>query len=190
MSALAAAGALALALVFAQSQFDGVTIRTTELADGVYMLEGAGGNMAVSVGPDGVILIDDQFAPLSERIQAAIGELSDLQVRFVLNTHWHGDHTGGNEAFGATGAVIVAHDNVRERMSVDQFNDLLGRETKAGDPAALPVVTFTDQVTFHLNGRPVEVVHVPAAHTDGDSIVRFVGSNVVHAGDVFFSGRF
>jgi len=174
----------------AAPDFSGVEIKTEKVADGVYMLTGRGGNIGVSVGADGVFLIDDQFAPLTDRIQAAISTLSDRPIRFLLNTHWHGDHVGGNENLGNAGVVIVAHDNVRRRLSVDQFNALTGRTTRALPPAALPVVTFSDTLTFHMNGDSVVAFHVPPAHTDGDAVVRFTRANVVHMGDCLFVGRY
>jgi glyoxylase-like metal-dependent hydrolase (beta-lactamase superfamily II) len=147
----------------------------------------------VSVGPDGVFLIDDQYAPLTDRILEAIGRITPEPVRFVLNTHWHGDHTGGNENLGRAGAVIVAHENVRERMSVEQVLERVGRPvatTPASPGVALPVVTFTEDVTFHLNGDEIRAFHVEHAHTDGDVIVHFRGADVVHMGDTFFRDRF
>jgi glyoxylase-like metal-dependent hydrolase (beta-lactamase superfamily II) len=151
------------------------------------MLQGRGGNIGVSVGVDGILIVDDQFAPLTERIVAAIKTLTDKPVRFVINTHWHGDHTGGNENLGKAGAVIIAHDNVRKRMSVEQFNRDLNWKTPPSPKGALPIVTFAESVTLHLNGDTVHVTHVPPAHTDGDSIVHFANANVVHMGDLFFS---
>jgi len=174
--------------VSAQGNFDSVQIETTQLADGLYMLTGAGGNLGLSVGEDGAFLIDDQFAPLTEKIQAAISAIGPQSVRFVFNTHWHGDHTGGNENLGKAGSLIVAHHNVRERMSAD---GMIGdRKVEASPPAALPVVTFDEDVTFHLNGETIHAFHVAAAHTDGDSVVHFVSANVVHMGDLFFNGLY
>lgn len=149
------------------------------------MLVGAGGNIAVAVGDDAVFIVDDQFAPLTPKIQAAIAALTSKPVKFVVNTHWHNDHTGGNENFGKAGAMIVAHDNVRKRMSTEQFIAALNRREPASPAAALPVVTFSDGVTFHINGDSVVVTHVAPAHTDGDAIIRFLKANVVHMGDVF-----
>lgn len=177
----------------AQNTMDDVQIRTLRVADGVYMLIGQGGNIGVSVGPDGVFLIDDQFAPLTEKILAAIADITSEPVRFVFNTHWHGDHTGGNENLGEAGALIVAHDNVRERMSAEQVLERIGRPvstTPASPDAALPVITFTDDVSFHINGDQLHAFHVENAHTDGDAIVHFVDANVVHMGDTFFRDRF
>jgi len=170
--------------------FASVEITVKPIRAGISMLTGAGGNMAVSTGEDGVFLVDDQFAPLTGKITAAIREIQDEPVRFVVNTHWHGDHTGGNENFGEGGAVIVAHDNVRRRLSVEQFQKLRGRTIPASPESALPVITFPDTVTFHLNGEDVQVFHVPPAHTDGDSIVHFQGADVLHAGDIFFNGTY
>jgi cyclase len=164
-----------------------VTIKTTKLGDGLYMLEGAGGNIGVSVGDDGVIVIDDQFAPLTPKIQAAIAAISPKPIKFVLNTHWHGDHTGGNENLTSAGAVVVAHENVRKRMSTDQFIEAFKRKVPASPPKALPVVTFTSDITLHFNGEDIRVIHVDPAHTDGDSIVVFPKAKVVHMGDCFMT---
>ncbi len=165
-------------------------ISTVPVAPGVYMLTGQGGNIGVSVGEDGAFLIDDQFAPMVAQIRAAVQKLTPAEVRFVINTHWHGDHTGGNERLGRAGAVIVAHENVRARMSVEQFQKAFNQKVPASPKAALPVITFTRDLTLHWNGDDVEVLHVPNAHTDGDAIVRFVKANVVHMGDVFFNGSY
>jgi cyclase len=167
-----------------------VPVRTERVADGVYMLVGNGGNIGVSVGEDGVVLIDDQFAPMVPKIEAAVRALSERPIRFVINTHWHGDHTGGNEALGKAGAVIVAHGNVRERMSVEQFNAFTGSPTPASPREALPVVTFEHGVTLHVNGDDLEVIHLPRAHTDGDAVIRWRRANVVHMGDLFFNGTY
>jgi glyoxylase-like metal-dependent hydrolase (beta-lactamase superfamily II) len=174
----------------AWAQMDDVEIKTTPLTDSIYMLEGAGGNLVVCVGDDGNFLIDDQFAPLTDKIRAAIAAVHQGDVRFVLNTHWHFDHTGGNENFGKAGSVIVAHDNVRARMSVDSFSEFLDRESPASPHEALPVVTFTDGLTFHLNGHTIEVTHFAHAHTDGDAIVHFREANVIHTGDIVFYGLY
>jgi len=179
---------LAAAAATAQVNPDEVEIKTHEVIAGkIYMLEGQGGNLGVSIGEDGVFLIDDQYAPLTEKIRAAIAKLSDKPVRFVLNTHWHGDHTGGNENLGKAGALIVAHDNVRVRMSSEQFIAAFNSKSPPSPKVALPVVTFNDAVTFHLNGDEIHAFHVSPAHTDGDSIVHFRKANVFHMGDVFFN---
>ena len=172
---------------FAQSDYSRVQIKTEKLSDTTYMLTGAGGNLGVSVGKDAVFVVDDQFAPLTPKIKAAIAKLSRKPVKFVLNTHWHFDHTGGNENFGKAGALIVAHENVRKRMSSEQLIEFLGMPIKPSPDQALPIVTFTTDVTFHLNGDEVHVFHVANAHTDGDAIVQFRKSNVIHLGDVFFN---
>jgi glyoxylase-like metal-dependent hydrolase (beta-lactamase superfamily II) len=174
--------------VEAQQDFSKVEIKTTDLGSGLAMLEGAGGNIGVSTGPDGVFLIDDQYAPLTEKIRAAIGAISGEPIRFVVNTHWHGDHTGGNENLGEAGALILAHHHVRERLSTDQFQAIRNRKIPASPEAAWPVVTFEDGVTLHLNGQTIEVNHVEPAHTDGDSIVYFREADLLHMGDTFFSG--
>src|SRR5437870_920941 len=181
------AAALFAAAASAQEDFSKVEIQTEKLADTVYMMTGEGGNLGVSVGEDAVFVIDDQFAPLTPKIQAAIAKLTDKPVKFVLNTHWHFDHTGGNENLGKAGALIVAHDNVRKRMSSDQFIEFMNMRTKADPKSAWPVVTFSTDVTFHLNGDEIYAFHAPRAHTDGDAIVFFRKSNVVHMGDTFFN---
>jgi glyoxylase-like metal-dependent hydrolase (beta-lactamase superfamily II) len=183
--------ALLVVPVAAQQQpdWESVEINTVKLTDGLYMLMGRGGNIGLSIGDDGAFVIDDQFAPLTDKIVAAISKLTDQPVRFVLNTHWHGDHTGGNENLGKAGAMIVAHDNVRKRMNPEAFKDLIGSSTQA-PPAALPVITFSDEMNFHWNGDRIHVVHVTHSHTDGDAIVFFERQNVVHMGDTFFAGRY
>jgi len=178
------------ASIMAQRSFDDVKIAAEKVADGVYMLRGLGGNIGASIGKDGIFLVDDQYAPLTEKISAALSAIDDGPVRFVLNTHWHGDHTGGNENLGRAGALIVAHDDVRTRMSVDQFVEIFEREVPASSPGALPVVTFNDTVTFHLNGDVIHVFHVPPGHTDGDSIVHFREADVLHTGDVYWNGMY
>lgn len=177
-------------LSIAQQDFSHIEIKTTDLGNNIYMLQGAGGNIGVSTGDDGVFVIDDQFAPLSEKILTSLSALSDMPVSYVLNTHWHGDHTGGNENFSNAGAVIVAHENVRKRMSSKQFMKAFGREVPAAPGTALPVVTFTDSVTFHFNSNEIVVTHMPNSHTDGDSMVMFSEANVLHMGDTFFNGFF
>src|SRR6267378_557794 len=138
------------------------------------MLTGLCGNIGVSSGPDGVILFFFKYAPLTEKIRAALAGLNPGPIRFILNTHWHFDHTGGNENFGKAGAILVAHDNVRKRMNSEQFIEFLRMTEKPAPKAALPVVTFAAGLTFHLNGDEIRVIHVPRAHTDGDAIVHFV----------------
>ncbi|MBT8039141.1 MAG: MBL fold metallo-hydrolase [Xanthomonadales bacterium] len=162
----------------------------TALSDTVTMLKGQGGNIAVSSGQDGVFIIDDQYSHLADQLMAAIGKVSDEPIRFVINTHYHHDHVGGNEAVGDAGAVIIAHDNIRERMSTEQFSNFFDAATPPWPSDALPVVTFNDRMTLHYNGEPVTAYHVPHGHTDGDSIIHFPSSNVLHMGDIFFNGLY
>lgn len=169
---------------------DQVQYSLTAVSDGIYMLKGRGGNIGLSVGADGVFMIDDQYAGMTDDILAQVATVSDQPVRFLLNTHWHGDHTGGNEALGAKGTLLVAHDNVRKRLASDQFMSLFNREVKAAAPGALPIVTFDSAVSFHLNGSEIRAIHVARAHTDGDAIIHFPGANVIHAGDVVFNGYY
>lgn len=181
----AAALLIATSATAQQRDFSKVEVKVEQLAPGVAVLFGAGGNIGLSYGEDGNVLIDDQFAPLTEKIVAAVKRVDPDPVKFVINTHWHGDHSGGNENLGKAGAVIVAHENVRRRMSVEQFSKAFG-STPASPRAALPVVTFGEGVTLHLNGDDVEVIHVRNAHTDGDSFVYWRKADVLHMGDVFF----
>jgi glyoxylase-like metal-dependent hydrolase (beta-lactamase superfamily II) len=176
--------------VAAQQDFSKVEIKTIDLGSGLAMLQGAGGNIGVSAGLDGVFLIDDQYAPLTGKIRAAIRELSQEPIRFVLNTHWHGDHTGGNENLGKAGVLILAHHRVRERLSSEQFQAIRNRTIPASPKLAWPVVTFEEGVTLHLNGQTIEVTHVDPAHTDGDSIVYFREADLLHMGDTYFSGMY
>ena len=173
-----------------EDRFAGVEITTHDVAPGIYMLVGMGGNIGVSVGEDGVFMIDDQFAPLTDRITAAVAALTDQPIRFVINTHWHGDHTGGNENLGNQGALIVAHDNVYQRMSRDTEIGAFNQIVPAAPKAALPVITFNDNVTFRLNGEEIRVVHYQHSHTDGDSVIHFVNANVIHTGDIWFNGSY
>ena len=161
--------AAASVTAWAQQDFSKVEITTTKVADGIYMLEGAGGNIAVSAGADGVFLIDDQYAPLTDKIRAAVKAVDEGPIRFVLNTHWHGDHTGGNENLGESGTLIVAHDNARRQMTVGQFFEIWDRKVEPSPEGSLPVVTFSDSVTFHVNGDVIHAFHVEHAHTDGDT---------------------
>src|SRR6185295_9559275 len=187
--ALTASSILMTARLHAQN-FDTVQVRSTPVAGNVHMLVGSGGNIGVVVGNDAVFVVDDQFAPLTPKVLAAIKAITPQPVRFVVNTHWHFDHTGGNENMGAAGALIFAHENVRKRISTEQFIEALNRKEPPAPHGALPVVTFTDTVSFHLNGDSITVFHVPPAHTDGDAIVMFAKANVIHTGDVFVSDRF
>ena len=179
---------LALAAPAFTQDFSKVEIKATKLSGSTYMLTGAGGNLALSVGEDAVFLVDDQYAPLTDKIRAAIAAITPKPVRFVLNTHWHGDHVGGNENFGKAGAVVVAHENVRKRMGTKQFNDFFKNETPPSAKGALPIVTFAGPLSFHINGEEIRVIHMPHAHTDGDAVVHFLGSDVVHMGDIFWYG--
>lgn len=160
-----------------QGRFDKVEIKVEKVTENIYMLVGAGGNIGISTGEDGVFMVDDQFAPLSKKIQEAIATLSDKPVKFLMNTHFHGDHTGGNPNFEAAGALIVAQDNVRKRLAENKTE-------------GLPVITFSDDATFYMNGNDIFLTHVHNAHTDGDALVYFAQSNVLHTGDTFFNGRF
>ena len=177
---------------FAQQDVDyaKVEIKATKLSDTVYMMEGYGGNLGVSAGEDTVFLVDDQFAPLTAKIQAAIAKVSPEPVQFLLSTHLHRDHTGGNENFAKAGAVLVAHENVRRRMSTDQFNEFTKTTRPPSPKGALPIVPFAAAMSFHVNGEEIRVTHAPRAHTDGDSIVHFTKSDVIHLGDVFFNGLY
>ncbi len=168
-----------------EENFDAVEIRTTQLSDSIYMLEGSGGNIGVCIGDDGTFIVDDQFAPLTDKITAAIAAVTDQPVGFVINTHWHYDHTDGNENFGEAGALIVSHENSRRRMEADQFLELFGRPQPAYSAVGLPKITFTRSMSFYLNGETIEVFHRGAAHTDGDAVIYFRTSNIVHSGDVF-----
>ena len=162
----------------APDRFANVEIKTTPVAGTVHMLTGAGGNVAVSVGDDGTLIVDDQFLPLASRIQAAIDELGGGRPAFILNTHYHGDHVGGNPHFGETG-TIIAHENVRVRLLSGELPE-----------AALPVITYRNRMAVHFNGEEIALLHLPQGHTDGDSAVWFQQSNVLHTGDQLFNGRF
>jgi len=179
---------LAIANLAAQDQdFSKVQITVTKVAGTVYMLQGAGGNIGASVGEDGIVVVDDQYAPLAEKIEAALKGITDKPVRFIINTHYHGDHTGGN-AFFQKQAPVIAHDNVRKRLEQGSMAGNLGSismERKAAPKEALPIVTFDHDVTVHLNGEDIRALHFPGGHTDGDSIIFFPKSNVVHMGDDF-----
>ncbi len=172
-------------VALAQSDFSQVEITAEKVSEKVYMLKGRGGNIGLCVGEDGIIMIDDQYAPLSEKIKAAVAKISDKPIKFVINTHWHGDHAGGNENFGKSGSVIVAHENVYQRLSTDQFMKRFKRKIPAAPHVARPVITFLDQMRFHFNDTPLHVIHGPNAHTDGDALVYFPEENVIHTGDAF-----
>lgn len=179
--------------VFAQAQpAANVKVKITGLTETLHLLQGRGGNVVASVGDDGILLVDNDFAPLAPAYQQALDSLSGAAnvPRFVLNTHWHGDHAGANQHWGEAGAVLVAHGNVRKRMSRPSLHPVTGANTPASSPAALPVVTYADALTLHINGDDVELQHLPGGHTDGDSVVFFVEQNVVHMGDLFFNDAF
>jgi cyclase len=185
------AAALAASPAAAQGpDFEKAQIRTEKVAEGVWVLISVGGNIGVSTGPDGVFLVDDQYAPLTPKVKAAVAALSDRPLRFILNTHWHPDHTGGNKDLGEAGALIVAHDNVRRRMSTEQFIEAFGMKVPPSPEKALPVVTFDNAVTLHLNGDDIHAFHVPPAHTDGDAVVHFRRADVIHMGDLYFNGMY
>jgi cyclase len=169
--------------------FSRVEIKATKVAGNVHMLQGSGGNIGVSVGPDGILIVDDQFAPLADKIRASLKTLGEGKLRFILNTHWHNDHTGGNVAFGPE-ATIIAHDNVRKRLSSEQRIEFFKRNFPASPKEALPVITFNQSLSVHFNGEEIRAIHYPNGHTDGDSVIFFTTSNVVHLGDNFFAGSF
>jgi cyclase len=181
----------AVPAVRAQRKFDEVVITPTKLADGFWMLTGAGGNLLVCAEPEGVLLVDAQYGPLAARIRAVADSLGGGRpLRFVVNTHYHGDHVSGDSAMAAAGATIVAHENVRRRMSVDRFNETFGTTTKAAPAEALPVVTFGDSLTFHLGGPEIRVFHLPPGHTDGDAVVWVPAVDVLHTGDLLFNDTY
>jgi cyclase len=190
LTAFAACAVLASVPAVAQQDFSKVEIKAEKLNDTTWMLTGSGGNIGLSVGEDAVFIIDDQFAPLAPKITAAIARITPKPVKFVINTHWHGDHTGGNESFGKAGALIVAHDNVRRRMSSDQFIEFFNMRSKAEPKEALPVITYAAGLSLHLNGEEIRAIHVSNAHTDGDTVVHFTRSDIVHMGDTYFNGMY
>jgi cyclase len=187
---LAAALLLVAAPMAAQVNYDTVKVQTIPAGPGMYMLLGVGGNIGLSVGDDFAFLVDDQYAPLSQKILAAVKAVTSKPIRFLVNTHWHGDHSGGNENMNSAGVIIVAHDNVRTRMSSEQFIAAFNSKVVPSPKGALPVVTFSQSVAFHSGGETIHVVHVPPAHTDGDALVHFVRGNTIHMGDNFFNGRY
>jgi len=173
-----------------QQDFSKVQIKATKVSGNIYMLEGAGGNIGASIGEDGIVIVDDQFAPLAEKIQAVLKSLgiTDKPVRFVINTHYHGDHTGGNAPFSNAGSTVIAQDNVRKRLESGGTagnGGSIKMENKPAEKAALPIITFEHDVTVHLNGEDIHALHFPSGHTDGDSIIFFPKNNVVHMGDDF-----
>jgi glyoxylase-like metal-dependent hydrolase (beta-lactamase superfamily II) len=182
-------GLFLLGAVWATQQQDisDVEIKATQVRGNIYMLEGRGGNIGVSVGDDGILIVDDQYAPLSEKIRAALSKLNNGPLKFVLNTHWHGDHTGGNPFFGKE-ATIVAHANVRQRLMTEQRRG--ERVTPPLPKEGWPVITLESSLSLHFNGEEIKVLHFPQGHTDGDCVIFFVNANVVHMGDDFFVARF
>jgi cyclase len=189
ISAFTLVVALSTTSAYAQTDWSKVEIKVHKVNGNVYMLQGAGGNIGVSVGPDGILIVDDQYAPLADKIKAALKTLGEGKLKFVLNTHWHGDHTGGNASFSPE-APVIAHDNVRKRLATAQKSEFFKSTTPASPKEALPVITFGHSVTIHFNGEEIRAIHFPTGHTDGDSIIFFTTSNVIHMGDHFFAGRF
>ena len=186
---LFAAVLASLVLAPVSAQMDDVVIEVQPIRAGIYLLSGRGGNIGLSVGTDATFIVDDQFAPLTEKIVAAIAGVSDRPVDYVLNTHWHYDHTGGNENFGERGALIMAHDNVHTRMQAGQTLSS-GRVVAPAPELALPLVTFSDTLTLRINGQTITGIHIEAAHTDGDTLVHFREANVLHMGDTYFNGMY
>jgi len=176
-----------VATTAAQQDFSKVEIKVNKVAGNIYLLVGSGGNIGVSVGPDGILIVDDQFAPLADKIKAALKTLGEGKLKFILNTHWHGDHTGGNVVFGPD-APIIAQTNVRKRLAEGSTSP--NTSAKPAPKEALPVITFDQSISIHFNGEEIKVIHFPHGHTDGDSVIFFTGSNVVHMGDDFFAGKF
>ncbi|MGZ6275168.1 MAG: MBL fold metallo-hydrolase [Syntrophales bacterium] len=191
------AGIVLLILVIGQTgaysatqDFTNVQIQTEKVADNVFMIVGAGGNMGVSTGKDCVFMIDTSYAPLADKIKAAIATVSDKPIQYIVNTHWHQDHVGGNEYFAKAGATVVAHDNVRKRVSTEQVVKILNKTLPPLPEPALPVITFSRSVTFYLNGNEIYILNIARAHSDGDAIVHFRKSNVIHMGDIYFNGMY
>ena len=184
---LAGLALVALPVSAQQQDFSKVEVKVIPAAGNVYMLQGAGGNIGVSAGSDGILIVDDQYAPLAEKIRASLKSINSGKLKFVLNTHWHGDHTGGNATFGPE-APIIAQENVRKRLAAEQH--VMGETVPPSPGEALPVITFQDSVSVHFNGEEIKVIHYPHGHTDGDSVIFFTKSNVVHMGDDFFNTRF
>lgn len=170
---------------FAQDNFDTVTVRPVKVAENLYFLKGSGGNIGVFIGKEGTLMVDNQFAPLSNKINGAIKTLSPHDIRFLINTHLHGDHSGGNENFKKMGSTIIAHDMVRDRMSKEHVNKTNNNVTPPRPEDAWPIITFSENLNVYLNQEDIELIHVSPAHTDGDVIVRFKKANVYHMGDMF-----
>ncbi len=170
--------------------FDEVEIKTSKLTEHIYLLEGAGGNVGIYAAKDGIVMIDNQFAQLSDKLKSAISNISDQQIKYLINTHWHGDHTGGNENFNTEHTTIVAHENVKKRLSTDQFTKAFNRSTPAKPMIYWPEITYDKNLKLHFENEDVRIIHVDHAHTDGDSFVFFPSENVLHMGDCFFNQRF
>jgi cyclase len=170
--------------------FSKVEIKTTDLGDGMYMLEGQGGNITVAVAKDGIIMVDSQYAPLHDKIKAAISSISNQPIKYVINTHFHGDHVGGNESFSRDGAIVIAEVNVKNRLASGTTNGLTGVKTPPATPAALPSKTYTGHFQIRLRGRVADLKHIENAHTDGDTYVWFKTANVLSTGDTFTQGRY
>jgi glyoxylase-like metal-dependent hydrolase (beta-lactamase superfamily II) len=186
---------LLIAILFASinglsAQDKPVEFTTFQLSDTVYMLKGRGGNVGISTGEDGLYIIDDQLRPITGQLLKAIGKISNKPIRFVINTHYHADHVGGNETIGDAGAVLIAHENIRKRMTTEQVSIFMNNTTPPYPKGALPVVTFNDRLSLHLNGETATAYYVANGHTDGDSIIHFPVSNVIHMGDMFFNGLY
>lgn len=176
--------------VMAESPWDDVQVTSEHLRNGIYAIMGKGGNLAVSIGDEGTFLVDDQYAPLTDKIIAEIKALDGQTPQFLINTHWHNDHSGGNENFGKQGSIIIAHHNVRSRMSIDNEIKAFNTTVPKSPKQALPILTFGDDMHMHLNGDVIEVVHIPNAHTDGDSVIYFKNADVLHTGDIWFNGMY
>lgn len=181
--------ALLVLVHFSYAQDIEVQINPDKVTDNIYLLYGAGGNIGLFLGEDGAVMIDDQFAKMSDKIMSVVDSLSETPIRYLINTHWHGDHTGGNAYFAEKGATIVAHENVRERLSHDQIRPF-GRSTEAAPEIAWPTLTYNDEMQIHINGESLQLIHHHNAHTDGDAFIYFPSYNVLHMGDCFFRNRF
>lgn len=190
MRALLLVAVLLASINSTSAQEKAVEFTTFQLSDTVYMLKGRGGNVGISTGEDGLYIIDDQVEPVTSQLLQAIRKVSNEPIRFVINTHYHADHTGGNEAIGAAGTVIIAHDNIRKRMTTEQVSIFMNSTTPPYPKGALPVVTFNDRMSLHLNGETATAYYVAEGHTDGDAIIHFPDSNVIHMGDMYFNGLY